>query len=241
MHVPALSLVLPVYDEALVLEQSLGQIVAHLESWPGGFEIVAVDDGSRDGSLALLEAWRARDARLSVLALPANQGKGAAVRQGVLQARGSAVLFMDVDLSVPLEEIGRLLDALRTHDVAIGSRRAPGARITRHQPWPRELLGRCFTALTRALLAPGIHDFTCGFKAFRAQAAQSIFRRVTQRGWAFDAELVVIAQELGLSIAQVPVGWRHEEGSKVRLGSAVLRSLRELLAIRANKAQGRYR
>ena len=241
MTAPHLSLVLPVYDEALVLERNLAAIVAHLAPFPGGFEIVAVDDGSRDRSRAILEAWSARDPRLRTASLPTNQGKGAAVRHGVLQARGELVLFMDADLSVPLEEIARLLDALRTHDVAIGSRRVPGARITRHQPWLREQLGRCFTTMTRALLAPGIHDFTCGFKAFRAPAAAKIFERVTQRGWAFDAECIVIARELGLEIAQVPVGWRHEEGSKVRLTSAVLRSLRELMAIRANKAKGLYR
>ncbi len=244
MHVPALSLVLPVYNEARILERSLAAIVACLEGLElaQGFEIVAVDDGSRDASRAILEAFRAREPRLRVVALAQNGGKGGAVRRGVLEARGRQVLFMDADLSVPLEEVRPLLEALREHDVALGSRRAPGARITRHQPWLRETLGRCFTALARALLAArGIHDFTCGFKAFRAEAAERIFRRVTQRGWAFDAEVVVIARELGLRIAQVPVAWRHEDGSKVRVGSAVLRSLREVARIRSNQVRGLYR
>ena len=245
MNSPGLTLVLPVYDEEAVLEENLRAMVAALEGWAAGaatdFEVVAVDDGSRDRSAEVLERFARNDQRLRPLALPHNQGKGAAVRHGVLAARGERVLFLDADLSVPLDHVPALLDALEQHDVAIGSRRVPGAQITRRQPLVRETLGRCFATLTRTLLAPGIHDFTCGFKAFRAEAARSIFERVTQHGWAFDAELIVIALEQGLSIAQVPVRWQHEEDSKVRVGSAVFSSLGELARIRSNKQRGRYR
>ena len=239
---PGLSIVLPVYNEALVLERTLAALVPFLESLGRSFEVVCVDDGSRDRSLEILKAASAADARIRVETLPGNRGKGAAVRQGVLAARGAFVLFMDADLSTPLEETRGFLGALESgYDVAIGNRRAPGSKIRRRQPWLRETLGRGFTVLTRLLLAPGVHDFTCGFKAFRKEAAAEIFRRSTLDGWAFDAELVVIAQELGLKLVQLPVAWRHEDDTKVRLGSAVLGSLRELGTIFGRRMLGRYR
>lgn len=247
MPAPGLSVVIPVFNEALVLRETFNALVPFLEgleglgTGSGSFEIVAIDDGSKDDSLAILRELARSDARLLVDALPENRGKGAAVRVGMLAASGERSLFMDADLSTPLEEIPRFLAELDAgHDVVIGSRRAPGAEITRHQPWLREHLGRGFTMLTRLLLAPGIHDFTCGFKAFRRDAAQEIFRRSTLDGWAFDAELVVIARELGYEITQVPVRWRHEDGTKVRLGTAVLGSLRELFVIRGNRRRGLY-
>ncbi len=123
----------------------------------------------------------------------------------------------------------------------IGNRRAPGSRITRRQSRIRESLGHGFTLLTRFLLASGVQDFTCGFKAFRREAAQEIFQHVTLERWAFDAEVVVIAQEMGLRLAQLPVTWHNEDGSKVRITGAVLGSFTELLTIRWRKCRGLYR
>ena len=237
-----LSVVVPVYDEAQVLEANLEAIVAFLEPLGESFELVAVDDGSRDDSLAILERFAQRDPRLKVERNPRNLGKGAAVKRGMLAARGRRVLFMDADLSTPLEEIPAFLGALDTGmDVVIGNRRAPGSQVTRHQPWIRETLGRGFTALTRMLLAPGVHDFTCGFKAFRHDAARAVFERTTRSAWAFDAEVVVIAHSLGLKLAQVPVRWADEEGTKVRLLRAIPGTLFELLVIASNRIRGRYR
>jgi dolichyl-phosphate beta-glucosyltransferase len=238
----ALSVVLPVFNEALVLEQTFATLIPYLEGIEGSFEVICVDDGSTDDSLAILRRFSEKDPRIRVDGLPRNRGKGAAVREGMLMAEGERVLFMDVDLSTPLEEIRRFLGALDSdYEVVIGNRRAPGSQITRHQPWIRETLGKGFTILTRLLLAPGVHDFTCGFKGFRRDAAREIFRRSTLDGWAFDAELVVIAQELGCKLAQVPVSWAHEEGTKVRLLHAVLGSLHELLLIRWKCFRGAYR
>ena len=242
MTAPSLSVVLPVYDEALVLEPTFATLIPFLEEIGESFEVMCVDDGSNDDSLAILRRLADADPRIRVDALPQNRGKGAAVRKGMLLAEGERVLFMDADLSTPLEEVRRFLGALDSdYEVVIGNRRAPGSQITRHQPWIRETLGKGFTILTRLLLAPGVHDFTCGFKAFQRHAAQEIFRRSTLDGWAFDAELVVIAQELGFKLAQVPVSWAHEEGTKVRLVHAVVGSLRELLVIRWKRFRGAYR
>ncbi len=148
---------------------------------------------------------------------------------------------MDADLSTPLSEIPAFLGALESgHHMAIGNRRAPGSTITRHQSWLRETLGRGFTRLSRLLLAPGIEDFTCGFKMFRADAARYVFERTSLDGWAFDAEIIVIAKTKGMSLAQLPVTWRNEDDTKVRLLPAVLASLRDLARIRWRKLRGRY-
>ena len=239
---PELSLVIPVYDEARILERTFAALIPYYEGLGRSFEVVYVDDGSRDDSFAILERLAAGDARVRVEALAENRGKGAAVRTGMLAARGERVFFMDADLSTPLEETPGFLGALDAgYEVVIGNRRAPGARITHRQAWFRESHGKSFTVLTRLLLAPGVHDFTCGFKGFQSGAARRIFERVTLPGWAFDAELVVIAQEQGLKLAQLPVTWSNVGDTKVRLGSAVLGSLRDLLVIQKKRARGDYR
>jgi dolichyl-phosphate beta-glucosyltransferase len=242
---PALSIVLPVYNEELVLERTLSELVPFLDELAGvrgDFEVVCVDDGSRDASPEILKRVALKDARLRVLALPQNRGKGAAVRAGVLAARGAAVLFMDADLSTPLAEVPAFLEALSAGvDVAIGDRRARASEVRRRQPWLRQTLGKGFTLLTRLLLVPGVHDFTCGFKAFRGAAAEEIFRRSTLDGWAFDAELLVIAAVQKKRLLQLPVVWRHEDDSKVRLGAAVAGSLRDLGVIWWRRHWGRYR
>jgi len=239
---PQVSIVLPIYNEASVLEENLGRVIVHMEALGRSFELVCVDDGSSDASLSILEAFQARDPRLRFTGLPSNQGKGAAVRQGMLLAEGEAVIFMDADLSTPLDEVAGFLGALDSgYDVVIGNRRAAGSEITRNQPWIRETLGRGFTLLTNALLAPGVRDFTCGFKAFKQAASQSIFKRSTLNGWAFDAELVVIAKEQGLKLAQVPVAWHDEDGTKVRILNAVLGSLKDLIWIASKRIRGQYR
>lgn len=241
MSAPALSLVVPVYNEELVLERSLAALFAYAEGLRMPFEVLCVDDGSHDRSAAILAAHAARDARLRVERHAANRGKGAAVRTGMLAASGARVVFLDADLSTPLEQTPALLAALETHDVALGNRRMSGAAIHRRQPWMRQTLGKGFTLLTRVLLASPVSDFTCGFKAFRRDAAQRIFSRSTLDGWAFDAELVAIAHAQRLSIAQVPVTWHHEDDSKVRVLHAVGSSLRDLVVIAARRVAGRYR
>jgi len=239
---PQLSVVLPVYNEALVLERNLARLVEHLESLGRTFEVLCVNDGSVDRSPGILDEAARRDPRVVALHLPKNRGKGAAVRAGMLAARGEFQIFMDADLSTPLDEMAGFLGALESgYDVVLGNRRSPGSRIERRQPRLREWLGRGFTLLTRLVLAPGVQDFTCGFKGFRRAASQTIFARSTLDGWAFDAELVVIAEVHGAKLAQVPVRWQHEDDTKVRLLSAVLESLAELLRIAWKRLRGDYR
>jgi len=248
---PYVTFVIPVYNEERVIAASLAtladflaELCAERGQSDAGWQLLCVDDGSTDRSCELIEGFRAGHPELWVELerLPANRGKGAAVRAGMLAAAGRFVFFLDADLSTPLGETGAFLAALESgSDVVIGNRRVPGAEITRHQPALRETLGKGFTLLVNLLLAPGVHDFTCGFKAFRRDAAVRVFERSSLDGWAFDAELVVIAQVQNLKLAQLPVSWHHEDDTKVRLFAAVVGSLIEVGQISLRRLAGRYK
>ncbi|MFT5284666.1 MAG: dolichyl-phosphate beta-glucosyltransferase [Planctomycetota bacterium] len=248
MPAPALSVVLPIYNEERTLESTFALLLPFLEQLglddgaSGAFEVVCVDDGSTDSSPEILEKLEAEHSCVRVLGLISNQGKGAAVRTGMLAAKGKRSIFMDADLSTPLEEIPRVIGALESgYDVVLGNRRSPGSNVTRRQPKLREFFGRGFTLLTRTFLVPGVQDFTCGFKGFTYIAAQKVFTRSTLNGWAFDAELVVIAHIQKLRLVQVPVLWRHEDDTKVRLVSAIFGSLFDLSRIFIQRLQGHYK
>ncbi|MBL8898756.1 MAG: glycosyltransferase [Planctomycetes bacterium] len=237
-----LSIVIPVYNEEGVIGAALAATTAFASARGIDCEVICVDDGSRDGSASEIAAFAARDPRVVLHRLPRNRGKGAAVREGVLRARGENVFFLDADLSTPLEELDRFLPRLDAGvDLVLGNRKARESQILVRQPWLRERLGKVFTALCRALLAPGIDDFTCGFKGFRAAAARAVFQRSSLDGWAFDAELVVIARALELRIEQLPVRWKNDPGSKVRIFSAITGALRDLLVLCSRRWRGSYR
>jgi glycosyltransferase involved in cell wall biosynthesis len=239
MGLAPLSIVVPVYNEAVRLEPNLRRVLAFLDARGLDAEVVCVDDGSTDGSGDILHALARVEPRLRVLSLPRNHGKGAAVRGGVLAARGEAVIFMDADLSTGLEAIDAALAALRDGaQMVLGSRRVPGARIVGAQPRWRDTLGQGFSRLAALLVDRDVPDFTCGFKAFSASAAQTLFSRARLDGWAFDAELVARARRLGLRIAMVPVEWHDEPGSKVRFPGALLGSLVDLVRIARWKRNG---
>ncbi len=239
--IAVLSVVIPVYNEAACLQATLLAVGAHLTAIaPGDFEIVVADDGSRDASADLARALADR-LPLRVASLPTNRGKGAAVRAGMLAARGDPIFFFDADLSTPLTELERFRAELAAGaDVAVGTRKHPQARIERPQPWYRVQLGRSYTRLANAVLGLEVSDFTCGFKGFRAAAAQAIFTRQRLDRWSFDAEILFLAHRLGLRVAELPVRWADRPDSRVRVGSAMLKSFAELLAIRRHARRGDY-
>lgn len=239
MPPPRLSVVVPAFNEARGLEEHLKQISAYLAGRAESFEILCVDDGSRDGSGEILARL---EPEVRGLHHAKNRGKGAAVRSGALEARGERIVFLDADLSTELACLEPLLAALDAGaDVALGSRRVPGATIARHQPPAREFMGRVFSRLARVLIAPEVLDFTCGFKGFRREAAQAIFSRARVNRWAFDAEVVAIARSRGLKLVQVPVRWRHCGPSKVRVFGAAAGSLLALLGIFGRRLLRTYR
>lgn len=239
---PELSLVVPIYDEGETIERVLARLTQALERTGLTFEILGVDDGSRDESARVLHGLARRDPRIVVLRNQKNEGKGSAVQKGVLAARGRWIATLDADLSTDLDALPRGLELLRGGAaVVLGDRHRPGAEVLVRQPRLRELCGRVFSILGRRLIAPSVSDFTCGFKAFRRDAARAIFSELETPGWAFDLEVVAVARSRGLSIAPLPVRWSHRADTRVRLPGDAWRALVDLVRIAIHFRQGLYR
>lgn len=235
---PTLSLVVPVYNEVGRFEATLPTIVEFATGATCAVELLIVDDGSEDETAAVARRLLGRDGR--VLVEP-HRGKGGAVKAGMLAARGRFRLFMDVDLATPLEFVLPCISRLEAGaDVVIGSRRVAASTIERHQPMVRELLGRGYSRLSRSLSGVHVSDFTCGFKGFTSEAADAIFSRTRVSNWSFDTELLFVAAALGLRIDELPVRWRDDARTKVRLGRDIAGSLAGLMAMRLNRMAGRY-
>jgi len=236
-----ISAVVPVYHEQSCLDSSMREIAAFLEQRFGtGYEIVAVDDGSRDRSVEILRALPP-SLRVRILENSINLGKGASVRRGMLEASGDPVFFTDADLSTPLVELERFLPLLDAgHDVVIGTRKHESAEIGKAQNVLRTYMGLGYTRLVNSLLGLDLTDYTCGFKLFSREAAQAIFARSVVDGWSFDAEILFLARRLGFKIAEVPVHWEDKPDSKVRIVRDTARSFAEILSIRLRAARGGY-
>ncbi len=230
--------VVPAYDEERRLGGSLQRLIEFCQGQPYESELIIVDDGSSDRTAVIVSAAAERlPARVSLQLLQhhRNRGKGAAVRTGALAATGDDILYLDADLATPPEEIPKLLAALNDgYDLAIGVRIQPGGYDMRDsEPAWRRIGGHIFTFVRRRLLLSDVHDTQCGFKAFRKEAAQKLFPLQQLDGWAFDAELLFMAERLGLSIRQIPVEWRHVGGSRFRITiTSALHELRDLARIR---------
>lgn len=181
-------------------------------------EVIVVDDRSSDRTAAVLVAWAPRLSLLRVVRLERNRGKGAAVRSGVLEARSPLVLVTDVDLSTPLAEARKLLEAIDDgHDIAIGSRALPESRILVHQARHRELMGKTFNLALRVLTGLEVRDSQCGFKLFGPEAVLPLFERQRITGFAFDAEILLAAHGAGLRVTEVPVRWINDPDTRVHL------------------------
>ncbi|HEX8035722.1 MAG TPA: dolichyl-phosphate beta-glucosyltransferase [Ktedonobacterales bacterium] len=239
---PALSIVIPAYNEAARLPTSLEALRRYLTTLPYPSEVVVADDGSTDGTSAvvkrLIRAWRTPPV-LRLVSGP-HLGKGGAVRAGVLAATGDYIALADADFSMPVAEFDRFKpSALGAYDLAIGSREAPGARRY-DEPLHRHLMGRAFNALVQLLLLSGIQDTQCGFKCLRREVAHELCRRQTISGWGFDVELLYMARKRGYRIREVPISWHYMPGSRINPLRDTLTMLRDILTIRANGARGHY-
>jgi dolichyl-phosphate beta-glucosyltransferase len=226
-----LSLIIPAYNEGERIEASLRKALGYFQGQPYGYEILIVDDGSRDNTAEIVERYTGENIRL--LRQPGNRGKGAAVRRGMLEGKGDYRIFSDADFSTPVEETGRMLQFLEEYDIVIGSRGIDASYIKEHQPWYRESMGKMFNLLVQAVAVPGIHDTQCGFKGFRAGAAEQVFSRAKIDGFSFDVEALFIARRLGLSIKEIPVEWHNDARSTLNPISDSLKMIRELLKIRS--------
>jgi dolichyl-phosphate beta-glucosyltransferase len=229
----ALSLVVPAYNEALRLPGTLERMRPLLDAAGEPYEVIVVDDGSTDATAEAARRFSAGWPELDVVRLAVNAGKGAAVREGMLRARGAHRAFSDADLSTPLEELAGLRERLGGDcQVVIASRGLPDADIQIRQPKRRELMGRSYNLLLRLLVLPDIHDSQCGLKVFTATAALTCFTPLRTMRFGFDAEVLVRARRQGWSIAEVPVQWRHVEASRVSAGSDAARMLYDLVRLR---------
>ena len=242
---PELSIVIPAYNEAARIDATLARVLECVATQGWDAEVLVVDDGSTDETPAIVERWMRRrgsaNRRLHLIQNPGNRGKGYSVRNGLLQAAGDIVMFTDADLSAPMEEAERLLSAIHEGaDVAIGSRWLDRQRQTIQQPLYRQIFGRCFNWITRRVMNLPFHDTQCGFKAFRREAAQVIFRLQTIERWGFDPEILFIARKLKYIIREVPVTWGHDERSRLSYLKDGMKMLEEMAVVRRNSLAGRY-
>jgi len=229
------SVVIPAYNEEARLGPTLEATAAALAARGWRHEILVVDDGSTDGTVALADRLAARWPAVRVLATAPNRGKGHAVRVGMLAARGARVVMCDADGSTPASELSRLLTALeRGAAVAIGSRYADGARPD--QPTWRRVWSRMVNLVVRRTIIPGVRDTHCGFKAFTSAAARDLFGRATVDGWGFDLEVLAMAHRLGHRVVEVPVTWHDDRRSRVRPLHDLARVWVEVRAIRRSLA-----
>jgi dolichyl-phosphate beta-glucosyltransferase len=222
---PSLGVIVPAYNAATHVGQTLRTIRAWLTAQGVDFELIVVDDGSADDTAAIAE----REGADQVLRNDRNRGKGYAVRRGMLASQAAWRLFLDVDHSTPIQTLADCVEPARRAAVVIGSRRVKGAKIVRRQPRIRQALGRTFPYIVRAVALPDIRDTQCGFKLFRADAAEAIFRRQRVDRFAFDVEVLLLAKNLGYAVEEVPVAWSNPPGSTLRVGADSTRMLWDLM------------
>ncbi len=229
---PHLSIVIPAFNEQSCIAESLRRVRDWAAEAQPRYEVLVADDGSSDDTAGIVRAAAEGWPALRLVSLPSNRGKGAATREGVLASEGAWVLCSDADLSTPIGEAERLLQAGERAPVVIGSRSIAGANIARRQPLYRVAMGRAFNLATRLATPGGFADTQCGFKLYRADAARDIFSRLTIEGFAFDVEALYLAHRLGYAVAEVPVTWLNDENSSVRVLRDPLEMLADVLRVR---------
>jgi glycosyltransferase involved in cell wall biosynthesis len=238
----SISVIVPAYNEVTRLPSTLTRILEYLDGKHFSFaEILVVDDGSRDGTAAVISDFARRHPCVRLVPNPGNRGKGYSVRHGMLEARGEWALFTDADLSAPIEELEKLVEAAQREsaEVAIGSRALDRSLVGVHQPFLREYAGRFFNLVMRAVTGLKFRDTQCGFKLFQREAARRIFSMQRLERFGFDAEVLFIARRLGYRTVETPVRWNDVAGSKVGTLQG-LNGFVDLLRIRINSWAGRY-
>jgi len=213
---PDYSIIVPAYNERARIGGTLQRILEHLNEQKWSAEILVVNDGSRDDTTDVVSQFVAEHRQVRLIQNPGNQGKGYAVRNGMLNARGKVLLFTDADLSSPISEASKLFAALdKGYDVAMGSRWLDSSLQFQRQSVKRQLMSRAYNVFIRTVLTFPYRDTQCGFKAFTRRAAEMIFPMQRINRWGFDAEIIYLAHHMKLKVTEVPVAWGHDERSKL--------------------------
>jgi dolichyl-phosphate beta-glucosyltransferase len=237
----SLSIVIPAFNESRRIASTIRELKNYLEQHSITHELIIVDDGSADDTYSVAQSAAGEWPHIVVVSTGANRGKGFAVRTGVFRSTGDVVLFIDADLSTPVEEIEGILDQIKKgFDVVIGTRNARGSRVIVHQPRLREWLGSRYTWLANKVTHAGVTDVTCGFKAFRLKAAQDIFSKQRLNGWSFDAEVLFLVRKRRLRLGEIAICWSNNAESRVRLIRDAIGSFIGLMLIRLYDVLGRY-
>ncbi len=239
MTTPYLSIIIPVYNEANRLPACLNQALSFSEAQSYPIEVIVVENGSQDNTLAIAQEFARQYPQIRVLQ-NRQRGKGLAIKRGMLEACGEYRFMCDVDLSMPIQEINRFLPpALDNYEIAIGSREAPGA-VRYNEPPYRHFVGRGFNTLIRLIALPGLNDTQCGFKCVKGAVAAELFNRQTLTGWSFDVEMLFIARRLGYRVVEVPIPWYFNPDSKIRVLRDSVHMGTDLVTIRLNALRGMY-
>lgn len=234
-----LTVLVPCYNEDTIIRNNSQEIINFLSKKKYTWELIIVDDGSSDNSLREIQSIK--NPGLKLVSYKVNRGKGGALKEGVRNASGDYIIFMDADLSVPVEALDEFLAKLEQGaDVVIGTRKIRSAKVLVHQSWLRENLGKGFTLLTKIFTGVDVSDFTCGFKGFSEEAGRKIFSHSLLSRWAYDAEILYLARKYGYKIVEIPVVWTNRKDTRVKLLNAVVTSLADLVKMKIYSWSGKY-
>ena len=212
-----LSIIIPAYNEASTISTSLSTVVSYLQKKSWFWEIIVVDDGSVDETVQKVSEMALLNDNIKMCISSSNQGKGDAVKKGMLFAKGEWRFLCDADLSMPISNIEHFFsnqDHIPYYDLTLGSRELPASKRY-NEPWQRHMFGRLFNLFVKLFMFKGIEDTQCGFKMFSAASSKAIFPLLSLKGFAFDVEAIFIANKLGFSVGEVGIEWHHRRGSKV--------------------------
>jgi dolichyl-phosphate beta-glucosyltransferase len=236
----AISIIIPAYNEERRIKGTLDGILEYMGKRKFDYEIMVVDDGSRDKTVDIVNEYDDKNVR--ILKNPENRGKGYSVKHGIMKSKYPLVLFSDSDLATPIEELDKFLKHIdEGYDIVIASRNMKESNIVIKQPWYRHLIGKTFPLIVSLIAVRGFKDTQCGFKLFKRKAGQRIVKLQTFERFSFDVEILFIAKKLGYKIKEAPVMWIDKEGSTVSAGKDSMRMLRDLFRIRINNFKGRYK
>jgi dolichyl-phosphate beta-glucosyltransferase len=239
LALPFLSVIIPAHNEERRLPRTLEQVFDFLSRQAYAAEVIVVENGSTDRTLALAQEFAGRHANLLVIQ-ETRRGKGLAVKRGMLAAGGEYRFICDADLSMPIEQLVKFLPpAIPDFDIAIGSREAPGS-VRYNEPAFRHWGGRAINAAIRLLILPGLQDTQCGFKCFTAEAARSLFSLQTLPGWAFDIEILYLARRRRYRIREIPIDWYFDAETKLSAVPDALRMIKDIFTIHLNSLRGYY-